>query len=562
MKGDLHNSFEDQVRRKLENFEEYPPHNVLERIKATANAGAAATTVSRKSKGLWYGLVTFAALLTASTIYFFPAPEEEMVVSTEQASLLIAETTTVDIIPAKESKAAAVKSDVVVKQTRKATNPEIQKKAAPKLSPEAGGDIEVCGLSAKLNGTLSVQGSVGRWKSESKSVSFISNTSDDPETDPEATIKVSDYGVYVVKWTESVNRAIAFDEMTIHFKPVPEVSLGEDQAVCGIECELNSGGSNGFWKGSKGIEVSNPNESVTKIKSVESGQYKLVWIENNDMCSSSDTILLTFVDQPIAEIKMESVGACYSSPVRLSCLYHDDYSYKWNFDEGEVHNLGKENYLVTWAEGNNHKVKLSVINKSSCESFAELSIELPERIDADFDYKLTDTKLPAMVYFTNQSTAVSETVMVPEQVDYLWDFGDGTTSTDEHPDHFYSQSGIYAVTLIARDMNGCSDTVVGQPFEFKSETRVSGKQKYFTPNGDGMHDVFRLNFEELTNYHCVILAQNGNKIMEWRDPSEGWDGNLKNGSPADQGLYYYVVRGNNRKGEPVEIPGLVMLQRN
>ncbi len=44
-----------------------------------------------------------------------------------------------------------------------------------------------------------------------------------------------------------------------------------------------------------------------------------------------------------------------------------------------------------------------------------------------------------------------------EATEYLWDFGDGTTSGDENPQHLYDP-GIYDVTLIASNDCGLSDT--------------------------------------------------------------------------------------------------------
>ncbi len=43
--------------------------------------------------------------------------------------------------------------------------------------------------------------------------------------------------------------------------------------------------------------------------------------------------------------------------------------------------------------------------------------------------------------FTNQSTKAQT---------YFWDFGDGTTSTDEHPVHTYSTNGIHTITFISQ----------------------------------------------------------------------------------------------------------------
>ncbi|MCL2247218.1 MAG: M4 family metallopeptidase, partial [Lentimicrobiaceae bacterium] len=48
------------------------------------------------------------------------------------------------------------------------------------------------------------------------------------------------------------------------------------------------------------------------------------------------------------------------------------------------------------------------------------------------------TTLPAQVTFTNKST---------NGITYLWDFGDGTTSTESNPVHVYTEEGNYSVTL-------------------------------------------------------------------------------------------------------------------
>ena len=41
---------------------------------------------------------------------------------------------------------------------------------------------------------------------------------------------------------------------------------------------------------------------------------------------------------------------------------------------------------------------------------------------------------------------------------FIWDFGDGTTSTDPSPTHLYPQTGSYTVTLIVNDPNTCNFT--------------------------------------------------------------------------------------------------------
>ena len=55
----------------------------------------------------------------------------------------------------------------------------------------------------------------------------------------------------------------------------------------------------------------------------------------------------------------------------------------------------------------------------------------------------------AEVTFTNNSTDADS---------YVWDFGDGTTSTMENPSHTYVEDGSYTVTLMATNANGTATT--------------------------------------------------------------------------------------------------------
>ena len=82
----------------------------------------------------------------------------------------------------------------------------------------------------------------------------------------------------------------------------------------------------------------------------------------------------------------------------------------------------------------------------------------------------------------------------------------------------------------------------------------------FTPDGDGLNDVFRIPPSARINLaEFSIYDRWGNRLFTTTDPSKGWDG--KTGSlPRGPGMYVYVVRGSDRKG-PVFLKGSVMLVR-
>lgn len=68
---------------------------------------------------------------------------------------------------------------------------------------------------------------------------------------------------------------------------------------------------------------------------------------------------------------------------------------------------------------------------------------------ADFTSDVRSGPAPLTVQFTDQST-------VPSPTAWLWEFGDGATSTDQHPTHTYAVSGRYTVRLSVTGPGGVS----------------------------------------------------------------------------------------------------------
>lgn len=64
---------------------------------------------------------------------------------------------------------------------------------------------------------------------------------------------------------------------------------------------------------------------------------------------------------------------------------------------------------------------------------------------ADFSYAPADITVWDVVTFTNSTK---------EATTYAWDFGDGSTSSDENPTHVYTAAGDFTVTLKATNADG------------------------------------------------------------------------------------------------------------
>jgi PKD repeat protein len=125
-------------------------------------------------------------------------------------------------------------------------------------------------------------------------------------------------------------------------------------------------------------------------------------------------------------------------------------SYFWDFGDGNTSVLRNPSHLYT--QSGIYTVTLTCTLASGCTT----STVKPNFIRviapvSNFMSPTVSVCAPSLVSFVNQSV---------DAVSWLWNFGDGTTSTNENPSHIYNIPGTYTVTLISYNQDGCSDTLV------------------------------------------------------------------------------------------------------
>jgi gliding motility-associated-like protein len=83
----------------------------------------------------------------------------------------------------------------------------------------------------------------------------------------------------------------------------------------------------------------------------------------------------------------------------------------------------------------------------------------------------------------------------------------------------------------------------------------------FTPNHDGLNDVFRLKYPgHAADYHLQIFNRWGQKIFETTDTSAGWDGDF-GGKQQPEGTYVWILRFTDNSGKKQNLQGSVVLIR-
>ncbi len=120
----------------------------------------------------------------------------------------------------------------------------------------------------------------------------------------------------------------------------------------------------------------------------------------------------------------------------------------WEFGDGIISH--EQNPSHVYKDVGPFTVRLTVITQHGYDSFSQ-SIEVVYKPPvAEFRANNTKPSVNEAVQFTDLSiagVAPSGTANVDR---WLWDFGDGKTTTVQHPKHVYTQEGLYTVSLTVR----------------------------------------------------------------------------------------------------------------
>ena len=125
---------------------------------------------------------------------------------------------------------------------------------------------------------------------------------------------------------------------------------------------------------------------------------------------------------------------------------------------------------------------------------------------------------------------VNITNLGDDNVDCYYNFGDGGSMQDCNGSYSYTDGGNFTITMTVINEAGCTDTATG-------EVSVSGSVFYapntFTPDGDGVNDVWHPIVIGASAYRLKIYNRWGELIWETLDPDIPWLGQT-----GSDGLHY------------------------
>lgn len=190
----------------------------------------------------------------------------------------------------------------------------------PSPTAYAGEDIpNVCGKTTDLTAVLSVSGlSTGQWSGGTFSSPTTENTS----------VTVISFGTYSFTWTETGNGGCTDDDIvSVTFVEEPEPVMPAYATICGLDDTIivRNVKGNGYWTAIPGgiTPFGDYLNDTTSIHVTTYGDINIVWSETLGGCSTSDTAIISFTEEPNASIK---TGIGYTPTQTCGCsatLYAD-----------------------------------------------------------------------------------------------------------------------------------------------------------------------------------------------------------------------------------------------
>ncbi|MFW5724813.1 MAG: PKD domain-containing protein, partial [Bacteroidota bacterium] len=282
----------------------------------------------------------------------------------------------------------------------------------------------------------------------------------------------------------------------------------------------------------------------------------------SEHCSDMITKTVT-ITSPIPKADFNSLNAgCAPFTIQFSNESMFAHSFRWEFGDGGYSIDPAPEY--TFVDPGTYEVLLIAIGDGGRDTTYH-HVEVHENPTALFELVSSHINIPEEPLRVNNNSVLADF--------YFWDFGDGNTSYEFEPEHYYSEPGIYNVTLVATSntIPLCHDTLT-----LKNAPRVDESCRIIFPDAfmpevsgspGGSFDmsnpstsVFHPIWEGVEDYALEIYNRWGELIFRSDDINEGWDGYVE-GRLAKMDVYVWKVTGQCTTGKSIIMSGDVTLYR-
>ena len=394
----------------------------------------------------------------------------------------------------------------------------------------AGPVIIVQGNTITLNATL---GSTYQWSNGLTSQTIVVNLS----------------GNYIVTVTNSNGCVSQSNAVQVNVIAAQQMinALGATSFCDGYSVLLNSYFSQGNQWYFNGQVLSG--ETYQQHTASDSGYYSVAVFQNGSWLYSDSVLVQVFTSPQMPVVTDTSI--CSGNFVLLKAQSLDGANMQWYDQDTSGILLGSGNVFTTPPLNQQTIYYVQATSANGCTSIdrSALTVYVNPAPLASFNSTMQSQNGSFTVSFNN-TTQYGDT--------YEWIFGDTSSasnlSTLANPVHTFNSAGTYNVILIATNASGCVDTV--------SQKIIVNNNKdlfiptTFTPNTDGMNDVFRVRGNNVQVNEMKIYDQWGTLIYQTDTSKPTWDG-TSNGELVQNGTYVYRIHLTIKNNEEQVLTGAI-----
>ena len=293
------------------------------------------------------------------------------------------------------------------------------------------------------------------------------------------------------------------------------------------------------------------------------GTFTISLVVSNTNCSDTAFAYIQVnAPAPVAQFTVTGDG-CEPLVVYFNnqSLYAE--SYVWDFGDGN--HSTTENPTYTYYDPGEYQVTLTVTGPGGTDIYTGNTITVYPKAKAFFNVA------PSVVTIPDQAIHcydMSENANI-----WTWNFGDGESSSEQNPEHFYKEEGTYTISLTANNEYNCPDTYTADRAVTAENAGIVSVPNAFTPSTSGdtdgkydptdfSNDVFHpvLSGVEDEGYVFRIFNRWGELIFETKDKTIGWTGYYR-GKLCKQDVYVWTIEGRYINGVSFVKKGDVTLLR-
>ena len=319
---------------------------------------------------------------------------------------------------------------------------------------------------------------------------------------------------------------------TVTVNPLPIVSVA-DMTICQgqpgtLSAIVNPAGGNFAWSQGGTSATITETPSSTSV-------YNLTYTANGCVGNAVSASIIV-LPLPLASFSVNNTSGCV--PVTVSLLADtigQNATYAWT-STGAGSQIGA-NPQMTFVNGGCYDVTLTATLNGCSNSTTSASLICVQNYPVANFYTS-----PGSFSQNNQTLSFINTSIGASG--YIWNFGDGSLSNEENPNHYFQ--GITSgetITLLASTSMGCMDSIsIEIPANLGEIYYIPNT---FTPDGDKYNQVFKPVFTagfSIDGFEMLIYNRWGELLFESHNPYAGWDGSYGiEGLDCPSGTYSYKV---------------------